>query len=240
MGGYNQNHHRRSIRLPGADYSVPGFYFVTICTKNREHLFGKIIDGEMMLNDFGKIIHNEWARTSELRPNVIIDEFVVMPNHFHGIILITDQMVRHVDGRGVLIYAPQLSGQRLSVQQSHRSPDNQPDNPPANRGVYQYAPTDERPFVSPSQSVGAIIRGFKSATTARINTIRQTPANPVWQRNYHEHIIHNQNALNRIRQYIQGNPFNWPTDIENPQFALRFDTKNREKEIARHYKELLQ
>ncbi len=105
MEGEISKHHRRSIRLPGADYSVPGFYFVTMCAKNREHLFGEVIDGEMVLNEFGRVVSEEWEKSSTLRPNIVMDEFMVMPNHFHGIILITEQAVNE-DGRGVLIYAP--------------------------------------------------------------------------------------------------------------------------------------
>ncbi|MHB0924866.1 MAG: transposase [Bellilinea sp.] len=92
-------HHRRSIRLPGYDYAQEGAYFITLCTHNREHLFGEIVNGEMVLNDLGKIVHDEWNHTSIIRPTIELGEFVVMPNHFHGIILI-------VDGRGTAHRAP--------------------------------------------------------------------------------------------------------------------------------------
>jgi REP element-mobilizing transposase RayT len=89
-------HHRRSIRLAGYDYASEGGYYVTIVTQGRACLFGEVVDGEMRLNDFGRIVHEEWYRTAKLRPNVEIleDEFVVMPNHVHGIVWIED------DGRG--------------------------------------------------------------------------------------------------------------------------------------------
>lgn len=81
-------YHRRSIRLPDVDYSAEGGYFVTLVTHQRECLFGKIVNGVMQLSDFGRIARDEWFRTKELRPNVELlkDEFVVMPNHIHGII----------------------------------------------------------------------------------------------------------------------------------------------------------
>jgi REP element-mobilizing transposase RayT len=79
-------HHRRSIRLPDYDYSQQGLYFVTICVQDRECLFGKIDESEMILNEIGKIVRNEWLKTAELRPNVKLHEFVVMPNHFHAIL----------------------------------------------------------------------------------------------------------------------------------------------------------
>jgi len=83
-----EKHHRRSIRLKGYDYTQPGAYFVTICTQNREFLFGDIVDGAMRLNLFGEIVRDEWFKTAEVQQNVILYlyEFVVMPNHIHGVI----------------------------------------------------------------------------------------------------------------------------------------------------------
>ncbi len=95
-----EKHHRRSIRLQGYDYSQPGAYFVTICVRNRECLLGDMVDGAMVLNDYGKIVESEWLKTAVVRPNVELDEFIVMPNHFHGIIFIID------DGRGTARRAP--------------------------------------------------------------------------------------------------------------------------------------
>ena len=90
MAMYDPNrHHRRSIRLRGYDYARPGAYFVTICTKNRLCLFGDVVGGQMWLNAFGEIVRREWFRTADIRPNVELDAFVVMPNssftvHFHN------------------------------------------------------------------------------------------------------------------------------------------------------------
>jgi len=88
-------HHRRSIRLRGYDYSRAGVYFVTLGTHNRECLFGQIVDGGMVLNDAGRIVSEEWSNTPILRPDLELDEFVVMPNHFHGIIIITGRDTAH-------------------------------------------------------------------------------------------------------------------------------------------------
>ena len=86
---YNSDiHHRRSIRLKGYDYSQSGAYFVTVCTQNRECLFGEIVAGEMVLNEFGKIVADEWIKTGEIRDEIELDAWVVMPNHFHGIVII--------------------------------------------------------------------------------------------------------------------------------------------------------
>ncbi len=75
---------RKPLRLKHYDYSEPGFYFVTACTCGRQHLFGQIVNGAMQLNEMGKIVHNEWIKT--IRSNVELDEFIIMPNHFHGIV----------------------------------------------------------------------------------------------------------------------------------------------------------
>ena len=83
-------HHRRSIRLKGYDYSQIGAYFITICTQNRECLFGKIVDGKMVLNPFGRIVADEWTKTALIRDEIKLDEWVVMPNHFHGIVVVTN------------------------------------------------------------------------------------------------------------------------------------------------------
>ncbi|MFY0684684.1 MAG: hypothetical protein JXR20_09035, partial [Balneola sp.] len=82
----NKLPNRQSIRLQGYDYSRPGFYFITICTQNMQHIFGDVIDGEMVLNEFGNIALGFWDQIDLRYPNTWIHEFIVMPNHVHGII----------------------------------------------------------------------------------------------------------------------------------------------------------
>jgi REP element-mobilizing transposase RayT len=90
---YNPDiHHRRSIRLQGYDYSQNGAYYVTLCTQNRECLFGEIVNGEMILNEYGKIVEQCWNNLSNHYDNIELDAYVIMPNHFHGIIFITDNV----------------------------------------------------------------------------------------------------------------------------------------------------
>jgi putative transposase len=91
-----QKHRRRSIRLPGYDYARRGRYFVTICICDKENLFGKISNGLMEMNEYGRIAHEEWLKTEELRSNLRLDRFVVMPNHIHGIVIITS----HTNSKG--------------------------------------------------------------------------------------------------------------------------------------------
>ena len=203
MNNYYYNpdiHHRRSIRLKGYDYAQKGMYFITLCVQERECIFGTIFENTMFLNEIGQIVANEWVNTMNIRDNVIIHNFIVMPNHIHGIVEIT------------------------------------------------YNKNDEcliGEFVSPTKSIGAIVRGFKITTTKRIkNFITPVGANGnspnsnspnanspnansplqewiinhlphIWQRNYYEHIIRDYNDHERIANYINTNPSRWEEDMFN-------------------------
>ncbi len=186
---YNPNiHHRRSIRLKGYDYSQAGLYFVTICCQDRICRFGDVVNGEMKLNEYGTVAYNEWMKTPELRTNVELGEFIIMPNHIHGII--------RLHGRGEL-----------------HSPDNNNENdsdefdtsqPPDNRGVCK------TPLRSPSQTIGAIVRGYKSSVTKQLNEMGFDEK--LWQRNYYERIIRDEQSYHRISEYINNNPAKWNDD----------------------------
>ncbi|WP_395946637.1 transposase [Caedibacter taeniospiralis] len=181
--------HRHTIRLKGYDYSQKGAYFVTICTQDKACIFGEIIDDKMVLNEIGKIVHNEWLNTSKIRSNIICDVFIVMPNHIHGIIVINES------------YG--------SVQFGRMQSD----------GRMQYAPTEDMLQVklqSPSQTIGAIVRGFKASVTKQINELQQTRGQTIWQRNYYEHVIRDADDYNRVYEYIENNPQRWSLDSLNP------------------------
>jgi len=173
----NKQPHRRPLRLQQYDYSQVGAYFITICVHNRQHLFGNIADGQMHLNDAGCVAEQCWIEIPRHFNFIELDEFVVMPNHMHGIIVISD----------------------------------------IRRGTACRAPTLEQFGKPVPGSLPTIIRSFKSAVTRTVNTIRDTPGIPLWQRNYYEHVIRDEDALNRIREYIITNPMRWDLDRENPQ-----------------------
>jgi putative transposase len=169
---------RKSLRLQHYDYSQNGAYFITICSYNREYLFGDIVGQEMVLNKMGLIVQEEWAKSAKMRTEIKLDEFVVMPNHFHAIFFI--------DSRG--------------------------DRPVARVFDIKQHSTVSGPK---NRSVSSLIGGFKAAVTARINEMHRSPGTPVWQRNYHEHIIRDEKSLEKIRDYIAGNPANWQDDQLN-------------------------
>lgn len=103
---YNrEKYHHKSIRLKGYDYSQAGAYFVTICTYGRKYLFGNVINGEMQLNEMGRVVADEWMRTVEIRREIALDEFIVMPNHIHCIVAITKSNVE-ATGRSPLRNGP--------------------------------------------------------------------------------------------------------------------------------------
>ncbi|MBK9098411.1 MAG: transposase [bacterium] len=192
MNNDKPKNQRRSIRLKEFDYSTPWWYYVTVCTYERKYLFGKIVKGKMVLNEFGKIVEVEWLKTKEIRNNVDLDYYVIMPNHLHGNIII--------NGRGEL-NSPQGMNLRLELNSTGNN---------ESRRI-QYAPTNDK-FKSPSQSLGAIIRGFKSAVTKRIRELTKNTELKIWQRNYYEHIIRNEVDLQNIRNYIELNPLKWELD----------------------------
>ena len=177
-------HHRRSIRLRGYDYALVGAYFVTVGLQGRGCLLGEITDEELRLNDAGRMVEQWWAELASKFPSMETDEYVVMPNHFHGI---------------VLLGARYPSANALLSRAGH-----------PHRGAPTSGPT-----------LGAIMDWFKTMTTnAYIRGVKQQDWAPfqgrLWQRDYYEHIVRNDNDLDRIRRYIAGNPSRWASDPENP------------------------
>lgn len=178
---------RRSIRLPGYDYSQAGYYFVTICCYQRKCLLGEIINGTMRLNQYGEIVQKEWLKSAVIRTEISLDEFIVMPNHFHGIVII-NPVGANINPVGANGCSPLPESSKKPIM----------------------------PLMKP-KSLSSLMAGFKSSVTKQINIIRNTPGTKVWQRNYYEHIIRDEKALNNIRQYIINNPMSWYKDQLHPK-----------------------
>ena len=157
-----------SMRLPGWDYTAPGAYFITICTHERECLFYD--------DNFRRAAQGAWRAIptrKQARHHVDLDESVLMPNHFHGILCLTD-------------YPPQLRNKKK-------------------RDANQLQPG----------SVGSIVKNFKSMVTKRINLVRKTPGEKVWQRGYYDRLIRDDQELEAVRQYIRDNPDRWAENEDN-------------------------
>jgi len=188
---------RQSIRLKNYDYSQTGLYFVTVCTQNRECLFGHIINHpvgvgrdrpvSMILNKFGIIIKNVWESLHDHHP-VELDAFQIMPNHIHFILHIVSGASRYIVS-----------------------------------GASRRAPTT---IITPTYTLGFIVGMFKTECTVQINRLRNTPGQKIFQRNYYEHIIRNEHRLHKIRQYIKNNPIIWNIDINNPSKHVPITCKN--------------
>jgi REP element-mobilizing transposase RayT len=214
MKNFNPNiHHRKSIRLKGYDYSQAGFYFITIVTQNRNHLFGEISNQKMNLNDAGKMIKNEWLKISNRFENTKLHEYIIMPNHFHSILEIVG---------ATLVVAPIKKQPQMNKQAVNGKMNGEMENDGKMDGQPQgIAPTDN-PTDNPTtdKTVGDIIGAFKSITSNEYirgvkNNNWQRFEAKLWQRNYWEHIIRNENEYNRIAQYIINNPQKWGNDKLN-------------------------
>lgn len=192
MSQYNpQIHNRRSMRLKGYDYSRAGLYFVTICCQDRAKRFGKIENGEMILNEFGQIAFDEWIKLSERFPNFELDTFQIMPDHMHGIISLTNKCVV---GAGV----------------NPAPTDIQNDSAGATLAVAPAGSIAHHESVPPS--ISDIIGAYKSLVAngcLKIYKSRNEIMGKIWQRNYHEHIIRTNIAYHNISRYIKNNPANW-------------------------------
>jgi len=201
-------HNRKSIRLEEFDYTNPWWYYITICSDNHRSVFGDVKNGRMTLNNYGKIVKDEWLKTPAIRKNIDLDYYVIMPNHIHGIIII--------ERRGEL-NSPQERGDEDTNEspqgkgEKDLPPNKNELNSPQNKdkGRMQYAPTENK-FKSPAQTLGSIIRGFKSAVTRQIRI--SGLINFKWQRNYYEHIMRNERDLYNIRRYMELNPLKWELD----------------------------
>ncbi|HFC36276.1 MAG TPA: transposase [Candidatus Moranbacteria bacterium] len=159
----------------------------------------------MVLDLFGKIIDYHWRKLPRHFKNIVLDEYQIMPNHFHGIIHIVGAM--HSDLNN------QKNNENFNgnVGAMHSDLDNQKNNEKFNGNASPLS-QPRRPHGTVPGSLGAIMQNFQSVTTRKINRIRKTPGARLWQRNYWEHIIRNETELNRIRNYIINNPKNWDED----------------------------
>jgi len=193
---YNPNkHHRRSIRLKGYNYSQVGAYYVTIVVHHRECLFGEVVNGEMKLNRYGEIVKSEWLELPKRLQLVALGAFIVMPNHSHGILFFHDYVGATRQGI-IMTRAGEISLPHTTTDGIDGSP---------------LPPRGPKPA-----SLGAIMAQFKSRVTKRLWKIPSLKGTPIWQRNYYEHIIRNQQDLQNKTDYIEANPMLWDEDDENP------------------------
>lgn len=217
---------RRSIRLKGYDYTQAGAYFVTVCTHQRVHLFGQVADGGMMPNALGDIVQRCWDAIPEHMPHAAVGEFIVMPNHVHGIVVIRERamdagLAGAVGAGGV---GARHDAPRMDADDSDRTGIITPSVLPGGSGARHDAPLRNarpagprtKPPGIPRGALGQIVASYKTAVTRIAYRDGLIPrGTPIWQRNYYERIIRDTAAHDRIAQYIAENPANWGSDDLN-------------------------
>ena len=202
----DEKRNRRSIRLPDCTYGAPGAYFITLCVKNHRCVFGKVVRGKMRFSRYGTIVKEEWRRTGRKREEAKAGCYAVMPNHFHGILFIRGKSATRC---------------RHSEKGTARRAPTNPRNVPRR---FDDGTPRLRSFGKPTRgSLSAVVRGFKSAVTHRVNRIRNTPGAVLWQRNYYERVVRDAKELDAIRKYILENPTRWAFDHNNPERSAESD-----------------
>jgi putative transposase len=219
---------RRSIRLPGYDYQTAGAYFVTLCTQNRQCLFGEIAGGEMVLNDAGRMVQRVWNELPLFYPSVDIDAFQIMPNHVHGIIILVGEHAGVGQPQGV---APTKGPSPENKNWKHHShvgagPRACP-GPGQPRGPAPTMDTVIRERIHNNKqgvmlSLPDVVHRFKTMTTKKYTEgVKQSgwPSFPgkLWQRSYYERVVRDLDEMLQIQQYILDNTQKWEFDRENPQ-----------------------
>ncbi len=209
MATYFQNKFRNeTIRLQNWDYRWAGSYFITICTKNREHFFGEIINGKMNLSNIGVLADIFWYEIKNHAKNIKLDAFVVMPNHIHAILTlnggyIDDEMISdpgeindgdNGGGMAGMTAAIAGTGHALSLQSQQSQQKSIGQNRYQNIG---------------KNSVSSIIGSYKSAVTKHARRLGYTFE---WQRLYYDHLIQNENSFYHISNYIKRNVKKWEED----------------------------
>jgi len=189
MSLFKNKYRIESTRLLNYNYASDGAYFVTICTKNKQHFFGEIVDGILTNTKQAQIAKKCWFDLPNHYPNCILDKFIIMPNHVHGVIFINNKM----DGVERSDIGNKFGGINMRVETGFK---------PVSTNAKRY-------------SLSEIIRGFKTFTARKINERQNTLGQPFWQSRFYDHIIRNEFALNRIKTYIIDNPKKWQRDRNN-------------------------
>ena len=218
-----------SNRLRGWDYARNGHYYITIVTADRKRLFGEIVNGEMVLNDWGQIVYDEFFKSFEMRTELFLGEFVLMPDHLHAIVILDKTKCMDVgacgDGsHGDVSFGPVETHGRASLPQSQPQP--QPQSQPQPWQFQPQQPQPTPPFQRQPKSISSFVAGFKSATVKRIDDwidanqptmAKFNKNNPLWQSNYYDHIIRDVIEYQYIAEYIVRNPMEWKDEESNEE-----------------------
>ncbi len=203
---FRKKYRSDSFRLQTWNYGWDAAYFITICTKNRECYFGDVVDGVMELSPVGMIANDLWYEIVDHAKHVQLGNFVVMPNHIHGIIILDGYDPGDSAGSDKHPVDPAIGvGTRhaLSLRDigDYRDPDQLPDDPSSKKSIGQQR------FRNPGKNnISSIVGSYKSAVTKHCNRLDLDFA---WQSRFQDHIIRNGESFDRISEYIRNNPSNW-------------------------------
>jgi len=204
LNDYKPEPDRRSYRKLGWDYATDGAYFITICTKNRRHFLGKGVQNRIVLTSIGDIAEELWFEIPNHYPYVRLGEFVVMPNHIHGIIIIDK---KSTVGTQDCTFNVEIVGTHDCASKGELDSES---NAPASNSVSDATLDSKREyrnrFGAQSKNLAAIIRAYKACVTRESRKINKYFA---WQGRFHDRIIRNESEYRRIENYIINNPKNW-------------------------------
>ncbi len=187
MDKFRNKYRIPSARLQHWDYGTNGAYFITICTKNREHYFGNIINDEMQLNELGQLANQYWLEIPRHFPFVELGSFVIMPNHVHGILIIDKNANVPVETRLIASLPPQREMPSQKINGGFAGQKN--------------------PMFH--ENISRIIRWYKGRCSFEMRKIHTVFA---WQSRFHDHIIRDAQSFENIQNYISNNPMNWKQD----------------------------
>ncbi len=201
----------KSNRLQNYDYGSNWWYFITICTKDRQNYFGEIIDWKMILNDFWKIVFDEIIKIPKMKENILLYEFIIMPNHIHLILMINNDVettIYRVSNNDVELNWDTINGCLYEKWNWYT----------INHCFYEkwWTLMKDKNIMLNKNHIWFIIRKFKWKSTFLINKM-QNKIFFSWQPNYYDRIIRNEDELQRIRKYILDNPLKWELDKENSE-----------------------
>jgi len=215
---YKNKYRTDSHRLRGWDYSANGMYFITLVTQHRICNLGEIVNQQMQLSDFGKIVDTEWKKSFKIRNELFCNEYIIMPNHLHTIIILkkTDE-IDTADGRfGIVATNDQPNVEDAPIVEKDGRPSLRREN-----DILANNTKKQLNFVCLPKSISSFIAGFKSAINSKIDDYidennldipKYNRNNHFFQPNYYDHIIRNKTEFLRIKNYIINNPQNWETD----------------------------
>ena len=231
-------HHRRSIRLPGYDYAGGGAYFITICTQDKQFLFGDIVEGEMILAEEGSVVQRIWDTLPKKYGSVVLNAFQMMPNHLHGIFVLPgpglSEPLALATGAPVIQPTPENFVGRVHGNDPHKwysagiandevvraglaLPSSINVNATLDSAAIGTEGRASPPCTKRRISMGDVVGGFKSISTIALNKFMSRPGAHPLHENFYEHIIRDTHELETIREYIVQNPQRWLDDPENPR-----------------------